>query len=126
MISSTSDKYLPPIVKDIYGQEMANAQYSNKMARWGNLVDDDCTVEPDKDAGDDGHEDAPHDHEGPEEDGKARDGHADGLEERALTADEVVQQPLPALEEHVGALHQRYHRVQRYVHGQPQEADGYT
>jgi hypothetical protein len=37
-----------------------------------------------------------------------------------------VQQPLPAFEEHVGALDQRDHRVERYVHDQPQESNNYT
>jgi hypothetical protein len=88
-----------------------------------NLVDDDSPVEPHEDAGDDGEQDAPNHHEGPEEDGEAGDGHAERLQEGALAADEVVQQPLPALEEHVGALDQRDHRVERDVHGQPQDAD---
>lgn len=80
------------------------------------LENDDRSVEPHKDAGDDGQQDAPDHHQRPEQDSQAGDRHADRLEERAFSAYKVVQQPLPAFEEHVGALDQRNHRVKWYVH----------
>ena len=59
---------------------------------------------------------ANHHHQWPEKDGQASDRHTNCFKERAFAADEVVQQPLPASEEHVGALDQRDHRVEWYVH----------
>ena len=107
---------------------MESDAWQEKKWQWQerDLVDDDRSVETYENAGDDGQQDAPNHHQGPEKDGEAGDGHADRLQEGAFAADEVVQQPLPALEEHVGALDQRDHRVERYVHDQPQEAHEYA
>ena len=87
--------------------------------QFSNLEDNDCAVEAHENAQDNSQQNAANHHQRPEKDGQASDRHTNCFKERAFAADEadeVVQQPLPASEEHVGALDQRDHRVEWYVH----------
>jgi len=86
--------------------------------------DNDCAVEAHENAQDDSQQNAPNHHQWPKKDGQASDWHANYFKGRAFTADEVVQQPLPAFEEHVGALDQGDPRLttgeqQRYMTSHP-------
>jgi len=79
--------------------------------------DNDCAVEAHENAQDDSQQNAPNHHQWPKKDGQASDWHANYFKGRAFTADEVVQQPLPAFEEHVGALDQRDPRLIEWRNG---------
>jgi len=88
----------------------------NSPLKWFLLEDNDCAVEAHENAQDNSQQNAANHHQRLEKDGQASDRHTNCFKERTFAADEVVQQPLPASEEHVGALDQRDHRVEWYVH----------